>query len=83
MRRYTRGLIFLMDYNLDRQFENIRSGVPKFGVKANNLGAIVDESEDLSNEASIIIQTIGKFKEEGKVLMFGWQNQSIFCMWFV
>ena len=65
--RFTRGLIFLMDYNVDRQFVNIQRGYPKLGVKTNNLRTIVDNSEDLSNEASVIIQTIGKFREGGKV----------------
>ena len=67
--RFTRGLIFLMDYNVDRQFVNIQRGYPKLGVKTNNLRTIVDNSEDLSNEASVIIQTIGKFREGGRVFM--------------
>ena len=62
IRRDKRGLIFLMDYNVDRQLLNIQSGVSKLlDVKTNNLETIVDDSDDLSNEASIIIPTIGRF----------------------
>ena len=60
-RRYTRGLIFLMDYNIDRQFVNIQRGILKYESESNSLGKIVTDTEDLGDDARIIIQAIGKF----------------------
>ena len=60
-RRYTRGLIFLMDYNIDRQFVNIQRGILKYESESNSLGKIVTDSEDFGDDARIIIQAIGKF----------------------
>ena len=57
---YKKGLIFLMDYNIDRQFVSIQRGIPVLDVKTNSLGTIVADSEDITNVAHIIIEAIGK-----------------------
>ena len=50
-----------MDYNIDRQFVNIQRGIPKYERNSNSLGKIVTDTEDLGDDARIIIQAIGKF----------------------